>query len=250
MSRPPRGTRRLKEGPAPRTHPRRPPPRRPCRPPPPSRRISAAGSCRDGLPRGRSAERTAWRLGGPPCPEGAADEAQSPTSGRAAIRVPTSALCRKAGAGAPRGASTRASPRPAAATPASSCRSWRHLGLLLAVFKVYRVEGRAFQLAGDPRAGRHLPVHYLLPYRWKKPLFVAVSIAGLVWVFGTATAAGRAGLAAAADRRLLPAGRLACRAGGRRRAGRGAWPCSGRVRPSPAIPDTSGPSSPRCSCSG
>src|SRR5262249_48365778 len=29
-----------------------------------------------------------------------------------------------------------------------------------------------------------LPVHYLAPYRWKKPLFVAVSIAGLVAIGG------------------------------------------------------------------
>ena len=44
-----------------------------------------------------------------------------------------------------------------------------HLGLLLAVFKVYRVEGRAFQTL-VALALAALPVHYLLPYRWKKPL--------------------------------------------------------------------------------
>src|SRR4051794_33562155 len=55
-----------------------------------------------------------------------------------------------------------------------------HLGLLLAVFKVYRVEGRAFQMLVTI-ALAVLPVHYLLPYRLKKPLFVAASIAGLVW---------------------------------------------------------------------
>jgi D-alanyl-lipoteichoic acid acyltransferase DltB (MBOAT superfamily) len=62
-----------------------------------------------------------------------------------------------------------------------------HLGLLLAVFKVFRVEGRAFQMLVT-FALAALPVHYVLPYRWKKPCFVAVSIAGLAWVFGIATA--------------------------------------------------------------
>ena len=63
-----------------------------------------------------------------------------------------------------------------------------HLGLLLAVFKVYHIEGRAFQILVS-LALAALPIHYLLPYRWKKPLFVAVSIAGLFSVFG-AVAAG------------------------------------------------------------
>ncbi len=63
-----------------------------------------------------------------------------------------------------------------------------HLGLLMAVFKVFRVEGRAFlSLVGIALAA--LPVHYLLAYRWKKPFFVAVSMAGLVWVFGLVTSA-------------------------------------------------------------
>jgi len=62
-----------------------------------------------------------------------------------------------------------------------------HLGLLLAVFKVFRVEGRAFQML-VAFALAALPVHYILPYRWKKPCFVAVSIAGLAWVFGLGTA--------------------------------------------------------------
>jgi D-alanyl-lipoteichoic acid acyltransferase DltB (MBOAT superfamily) len=62
-----------------------------------------------------------------------------------------------------------------------------HLGLLLAVFKVFRIEGRAFQMLVT-FALASLPVHYWLPYRWKKPCFVAVSIAGLAWIFGAATA--------------------------------------------------------------
>jgi D-alanyl-lipoteichoic acid acyltransferase DltB (MBOAT superfamily) len=62
-----------------------------------------------------------------------------------------------------------------------------HLGLLLAVFKLYNVEGRAFQMVVT-FALMALPVHYYLPYRWKKPCFVAVSAAGLAWVFGLATA--------------------------------------------------------------
>jgi hypothetical protein len=61
-----------------------------------------------------------------------------------------------------------------------------HLGLLLAVFKVYRLEGRAFQTM-VAFALAALPVHYALPYRYKKPCFLAVSIAGLAWIFGTVT---------------------------------------------------------------
>jgi alginate O-acetyltransferase complex protein AlgI len=58
------------------------------------------------------------------------------------------------------------------------------LGLLFAVFRVYRIEGRAFQiLVGLAMVA--LPVHYLLPFRWKKPFFVAVSIAGMAQVFGS-----------------------------------------------------------------
>jgi D-alanyl-lipoteichoic acid acyltransferase DltB (MBOAT superfamily) len=63
-----------------------------------------------------------------------------------------------------------------------------HLGLLLAVFKQYNVEGRAFQMLVT-FALAALPVHYYLPFRWKKPSFAALSVAGLAWVFGVGTAA-------------------------------------------------------------
>jgi len=69
-----------------------------------------------------------------------------------------------------------------------------HLALLLAVFRVFRVEGRAFQTL-VVFALAALPVHYLLPFRWKKPLFLAVSVAGLAWVFGAATAGAVLGFA-------------------------------------------------------
>ena len=67
-------------------------------------------------------------------------------------------------------------------------RNLAFLGLLLIVFKIYRIEerayqGRAFQTLST-LAFLALPVHYLSPYRFKKPLFVAVSMAGLFWVFG------------------------------------------------------------------
>jgi hypothetical protein len=61
-----------------------------------------------------------------------------------------------------------------------------HLGLLYAVFKVFRVEGRAFQtLIAFALAA--LPIHYLLPFRWKKPFFITVSIGGMGWVLGAST---------------------------------------------------------------
>jgi alginate O-acetyltransferase complex protein AlgI len=58
-----------------------------------------------------------------------------------------------------------------------------HLGLLLAVFKLYNLEGRAFQLL-VALALAALPIHYLLPYRWKRPFFLALSVAGLIGVLG------------------------------------------------------------------
>jgi alginate O-acetyltransferase complex protein AlgI len=54
---------------------------------------------------------------------------------------------------------------------------------------VYRVETPAFRILATAAAAA-LPAHYLAPYRWKKPLFVAASIAGLILVVGPATAAG------------------------------------------------------------
>jgi alginate O-acetyltransferase complex protein AlgI len=68
-----------------------------------------------------------------------------------------------------------------------------YLALLLAVFKVYRIEERAFQGRAFQMlvtlALAALPFHYLAPFRWKKPLFVAVSVAGLFWIFGVQVAA-------------------------------------------------------------
>ena len=67
-------------------------------------------------------------------------------------------------------------------------RNLAFLGLLLIVFKIYRIEERAYQGRAFQTlvtlAFLALPVHYLSPYRFKKPLFVAVSMAGLFWVFG------------------------------------------------------------------
>ena len=67
-----------------------------------------------------------------------------------------------------------------------------HLLLLFAVFKVYRIEERAFQGAAFQTlvalAILALPVHYLVSYRFKKPLFVAISMIGLFWVFGSQVA--------------------------------------------------------------
>ena len=71
---------------------------------------------------------------------------------------------------------------------------WVHLALILAVIKVFRIEGRAlFFLAG--LAWTALPVHYLLAYRWKKPFFLAVSVAGLLGVFGVGAGLAVASLA-------------------------------------------------------
>ena len=72
-------------------------------------------------------------------------------------------------------------------------RNFIYLALLLAVFKVYRIEERAFQGRAFQMlvtlALAALPVHYLAPFRWKKPVFVAVSVVGLFWIFGVQVAA-------------------------------------------------------------
>ena len=62
------------------------------------------------------------------------------------------------------------------------------LGILLAVFQTYRLETPAFRLLALVAFGA-LPAHYLVPYRWKKPLFVAVSILGMILVVGISAGA-------------------------------------------------------------
>ncbi len=61
------------------------------------------------------------------------------------------------------------------------------LGLLLAVFDAYRLETRAFRMLAL-FAVATLPIHYLAPFRWKKPVFVGLSIVGLAIVQGPVTA--------------------------------------------------------------
>lgn len=67
-------------------------------------------------------------------------------------------------------------------------RVWAHLGLILAVVHVFRVEGRAFQFLMALLTAA-LPVHYAAPLRWKKPLALALSIGALLWVLGLPTTA-------------------------------------------------------------
>jgi hypothetical protein len=74
--------------------------------------------------------------------------------------------------------------------PANCRRQWRqflrifaHLAVLFVIFSRFRLEGRGFQLlVGVAMAA--LPIHYLLPYRFKKVGFVAISLVGLGSVFG------------------------------------------------------------------
>ena len=63
------------------------------------------------------------------------------------------------------------------------------LGLMLVVFDAYRLETRSFRVL-VLLAMAALPVHYLVHYRWKKPLFVVVSILGMILVNGLPTAGG------------------------------------------------------------
>ena len=63
-----------------------------------------------------------------------------------------------------------------------------HLGLILAVAWRYRLEGRGFLILLAV-ATAALPIHYALPFRFKKPAFLAASLIGLLLVFGPTTAA-------------------------------------------------------------
>lgn len=89
----------------------------------------------------------------------------------------------------------------------SFLRNFIYLALLLAVFKVYRIEERAFQGRAFQMlvtlALVALPVHYMAPFRWKKPLFVAISILGLFCVSG-ADCRDRARSGDNLDRNLFP----------------------------------------------
>ena len=65
-------------------------------------------------------------------------------------------------------ASGPASPRPARRDLRSSCRSGATSALFWRSSRSIRVEGRALDLVTSIALAA-LPVHYLLPYRWKKP---------------------------------------------------------------------------------
>ncbi|MBY0396401.1 MAG: hypothetical protein K2X91_08025, partial [Thermoleophilia bacterium] len=71
-----------------------------------------------------------------------------------------------------------------------------HLGLMVAVFKVFRVEGPAFYGLSLLTLAA-LPIHYALPLRLKKPAFVAASLAALGWIFDAPTALTAVGVGAA-----------------------------------------------------
>ncbi len=67
-------------------------------------------------------------------------------------------------------------------------RAMLYFALLVVVFKVYRIEERAFQGRAFQTlihvAFAALPLHYLAPYRYKRGVFVAASFVGLCLVQG------------------------------------------------------------------
>ena len=71
---------------------------------------------------------------------------------------------------------------------------WCQLALLVAIIKVYRLEGRALLLLGAISLAA-LPIHYALPFRWKKPFFLLTSLVGLIAVFGAVSALAVVGVA-------------------------------------------------------
>ncbi len=65
---------------------------------------------------------------------------------------------------------------------------WLHLGLLLGVMKVYRIEGRALLIL-TALAAVAFPFHYWAHYHRKKAIFLGTSVLGLFCVYGLATGA-------------------------------------------------------------
>jgi hypothetical protein len=86
---------------------------------------------------------------------------------------------------------------------------WVHLALYIAVAWIYRVEGhplregRAFQSLLWLTA-IILPIHYALPFRFKKPFFIAASVTALALSFGAVVA----GVAVAVSAVLIGISRL------------------------------------------
>ena len=132
-------------------------------------------------------------------------------------------------------------------------RNLAFLGLLLVVFKVYRIEERAYQGRAFQTlvtlAFLALPVHYLSPYRFKKPLFRRGVDGRFVLGLRRLSRGDRARLCRSLDRHLLSADPLV----GPRRVDRGnrgglrsRTPGTPGLRP---FPTASGLSWHRCSCS-
>lgn len=63
-----------------------------------------------------------------------------------------------------------------------------HLGILIALFYVYRLENRAFLWTASV-AGAVLPFHYYAPFRWKRSIAVIAAIAALSAIHGPLVAA-------------------------------------------------------------
>lgn len=75
----------------------------------------------------------------------------------------------------------------------SFVRIYGHMCVCYAVFEAFSLEGRGLRLVTLCTLAA-LPVHYALPFRWKQPFFVAVSMVGLGLVFGLPAAAATIGL--------------------------------------------------------
>jgi D-alanyl-lipoteichoic acid acyltransferase DltB (MBOAT superfamily) len=58
-----------------------------------------------------------------------------------------------------------------------------HLALLIALIRIYRIEGRALFNLGNLLLIA-VPIHYLLPYHWKRPALAAFGLLALSGVFG------------------------------------------------------------------
>ena len=132
-------------------------------------------------------------------------------------------------------------------------RNFIYLALLLAVFKVYRIEERAFQGRAFQMlvtlALAALPVALSGPVPLEEARLRGGLDGGLVLDLRHPGRGDRARLERDPDRDLLPADPLDRPRRGRRRGGRRPGRRAGRARLAPSSPTTSGPSWHRCSCS-
>ena len=149
-------------------------------------------------------------------------------------------LSRRARELPPQPAAVSAQPR-VSGSPSARLQGLSHRGT--------RLPGASLPDSGNARLPG-LPGALSGPFRFKKPLFLAISMVGLFWVFGALLAGDRARLRRGLDRRLLSADKVVWPRRDRRRNRRGLHGRTAGNGKRGRFPTASGRSSRRSSCFG